>query len=221
MCGRYSIVGDPADLAGLFRVEVGTTDLRPRYNAAPGQKLPVVRLDKDGKCELAMLRWGLIPAWADSPAVGHANINAQVETFHRLPAFRAAFRRRRCLVPADGFYKWQVTADGRRPFRFTLRDGGPFAMAGLWERWDRGDESVESFAIIVAVASELVRPFHDRMPVIIPPSSHDEWLRSEGPTIPMALLHFARLPDMVAFPVSRRLNSPEHEGADLIAAHAF
>jgi putative SOS response-associated peptidase YedK len=174
MCGRYSIATDAGVLSRLFQFADGTHHLRPRYNAAPGQSLPVVRLRKDGRRELAMLRWGLIPAAADDAAVGQSHINAQVETVHRMPAFRAAFRKRRCLVLADGFYKWQVTAAGKQPHRFTLKDGGPFAMAGLWERWDKGNEPVESFTIIVTVANEVVRPIHDRMPVILPPATHAE-----------------------------------------------
>jgi putative SOS response-associated peptidase YedK len=213
MCGRYSIATEPDVLHRLFHLADGTSALRPRYNAAPGQELPVVRLDKDGRRELALLRWGLIPSAADGPGVGLANINAQVETVHRMPAFR----RRRCLVLADGFYKWQVTGEGKQPHRFTLKDGGPFAMAGLWERWEKAGEPVESFTIIVTIANELVRPIHDRMPVILPPATHQEWLESEGATIPLALLQFRPTAEMIGYPVTPQLNSADHEGADLIA----
>lgn len=217
MCGRYSIATEPDVLHRLFHLADGTPALRPRYNAAPAQELPVVRLDKDGRRALARLRWGLIPSAAEDPGVGLANINAQVETVHRMPAFRAAFRKRRCLVLADGFYKWQVTGGGKQPHRFTLKDGGPFAMAGLWERWEKGGEPVESFTIIVTIANELIRPIHDRMPVILPPATHQEWLESEGATIPLALLQFRPTAEMIGYPVTPRLNSADHEGADLIA----
>jgi len=217
MCGRYSIATEPDALRRLFHLTDGTAALRPRYNAAPGQELPVVRLDKDGRRKFAMLRWGLIPSAAEDPAVGLANINGQVETVHRMPAFRAAFRRRRCLVLADGFYKWQVMGEGKQPYRFVLKDGGPFAMAGLWERWEKGGEPVESFTIIVTVANEIVRPIHDRMPMILPPATHQEWLESEGATIPLALLQFRPTAEMIGYPVSPHLNSADREGADLIA----
>jgi putative SOS response-associated peptidase YedK len=217
MCGRYSIASDPDLLRRLFHLADGAPALRPRYNAAPGQELPVVRLDKDGRRELVLLRWGLIPSAAEDPAVGLANINAQVETVHRMPAFRAAFRRRRCLVLADGFYKWQVTGDGKQPHRFVLKDAGAFAMAGLWERWEKGDAPVESFTIIVTVANETVRPIHDRMPMILPPATHQEWLESEGATIPLALLQFRPTAEMIGYPVSPQLNSADREGPDLIA----
>ncbi|MGH6929241.1 MAG: SOS response-associated peptidase [Dongiaceae bacterium] len=216
MCGRYSIATEPQVLHRLFHLD-GAPALRPRYNAAPGQELPVVRLDKRGRRELALLRWGLIPSVAEVAAVGLGNINAQVETVHRMPAFRAAFRRRRCLVLADSFYKWQVTGEGKQPHRFVLKDGGPFAMAGLWERWEKGGEPVESFTIIVTVASEVVRPIHDRMPMILPPATHQEWLESEGATIPLALLQFRPTAEMVGYPVTPRLNSADNESADLIA----
>jgi putative SOS response-associated peptidase YedK len=217
MCGRYSIATEPEVLHRMFHLADGAPALRPRYNAAPGQELPVVRLDNDGRRELAMLRWGLIPAAAEDPTVGLANINAQVETVHRMPAFRAAFRKRRCLVLADGFYKWQVTGEGKQPHRFVLKEGGPFAMAGLWERWEKGGEPVESFTIIVTVANEVVRPIHDRMPMILPPATHQEWLESEGATIPLALLQFRPTAEMTGYPVTPRLNSADNEGAHLIA----
>jgi putative SOS response-associated peptidase YedK len=213
----------------MFHLVEGASALRPRYNAAPGQELPVVRLDKAGRRELALLRWGLIPSAAEDPAVGLANINAQVETVHRMPAFRAAFRRRRCLVLADGFYKWEVTDGGKQPHRFVLKEGGPFAMAGLWERWEKagpragqrpdpgGGEPVESFTIIVTVASDVVPPIHDRMPMILPPATHQEWLESEGATIPLALLQFRPTAEMIGYPVTSQLNSADREGVDLIA----
>jgi putative SOS response-associated peptidase YedK len=179
--------------------------------------LPVVRLNKHGERELVLLRWGLVPSWANDPNIGSSNFNAQAETVHRMPAFRAAFRRRRCLVLADGFYKWRVTGDERKPYRFTMKDGAPFAMAGLWERWDRGDEAIESFAIIVGVANEYVRPIHDRMPSILEPSACGEWLESEGLTIPMVLLQFYPTAEMAVFPVSERVDDPKNDDADLIA----
>jgi len=216
MCGRYSIAADHEALRRRFAFINSAADVRPRYNAAPTQELSVVRLNKNGERELVMLRWGLVPSWANDPNIGSSNINAQAETVHRTPVFRAAFRRRRCLVLADGFYKWRVTGDGRKPYRFTMKDGAPFAMAGLWERWDRGVEAIESFAIIVCVASEYVRPIHDRMPAILEPSTCGEWLKSEGATIPMALLQFCPTAEMAYYPVSKRVDDPKNDDANLI-----
>lgn len=216
MCGRYSIAADHEALRRRFAFINSAADVWPRYNATPTQMLPVVRLNEHGERELAMLRWGLVPSWANDPNIGSSNFNAQAETVHRMPAFRAAFRRRRCLVPADGFYKWRVTGDERKPYRFTMKDGAPFAMAGLWERWGRGDEAIESFAIIVAVANEYVRPIHDRMPAILEPSACGEWLESEGLTIPMVLLQFCPTAEMAVYPVSERVDDPKNDDADLI-----
>lgn len=217
MCGRYSIAVDRETLRRRFAFVKSAVDIRPRYNAAPTQPLPVVRLNKNGERELAMLRWGLIPSWAQDPAIGASNINAQAETVHRMPAFRTAFRKRRCLVLADGFYKWRVTDQGKQPYRFTLKDGSPFAMAGLWERWDNGDESIESFAIVVTVANEYVRPIHDRMPAILDSSSCGEWLESEGATIPMALLQFCPTAKMAVHRVGSQVDDPTNDDADIIA----
>jgi putative SOS response-associated peptidase YedK len=214
MCGRYSITADHEALRRRFAFISSAADVRPRYNAAPTQELPVVRLNKNGQRELVMLRWGLIPSWANDPSIGSSNINAQAETVHRM--FRIAFRKRRCLVLADGFYKWRVTSHGKQPYRFTMKDGAPFAMAGLWERWDRGAEMIESFTIIVSVANEYVRPIHDRMPAILEASTCGEWLESEGSTIPMALLQYCPTAEMVAYPVSKRVNNLKNDDANVI-----
>jgi putative SOS response-associated peptidase YedK len=217
MCGRYSIAADREALRRRFACLSFEGEVRPRYNAAPAQHLPIVRLNRSGQRELALLRWGLVPSWAVDPGTGSSNINAQAETVHRMPAFRTSFRRRRCLVPADGFYKWRVSSDGKQPYRFALKDGAPFAMAGLWERWDRGGETIESFAIIVGIANDSVRPVHDRMPVILDPSTWSEWLETEGTTIPMALLQFHPTADMAVYPVSRRVDDRNNDDLDVIA----
>jgi putative SOS response-associated peptidase YedK len=216
MCGRYSIAANHEALCRRFASINSAGNLRPRYNAAPTQALPVVRLNKNGERELVLLRWGLVPSWATDPNIGSSNINAQAETVHRMPAFRTAFRKRRCLVLADGFYKWRVTGDRRKPYRFTMKDGAPFAMAGLWERWDRGEEAIESFAIVVTVANEHVRPIHDRMPAILDPSTCSEWLESEGATIPMALLQYHPTAEMTFYPVSERVDDPSNDDASII-----
>jgi len=222
MCGRYSITTAPEAMRRLFRFANPTPNLQPRYNAAPSQELPVVRLDKDGNRELAMLRWGLLPAWADDPKIAYSMINARAETVPQKPAFRTAFRKRRCLVPADGFYEWQALADGKQPWRITMEDGGPFAMAGLWERWEKGDgvtgpgPAVESFTIIVTEANQSLKPIHDRMPVILDPSTYDMWLESKDTTIPLALLQSPVSVRVTAYRVSKRVNAPKNDDAAVI-----
>lgn len=190
MCGRYTIKTPPAVMAELFEVDVPPDlHLIPRQNASPTQDLPAVRRAGGGTGaggsgrELVTLRWGLIPSWADDSAIGNRMINARAETVAEKPAYRSAFRHRRCLIPADGFYEWQAPADGgkrKQPWHFRQPGGAPFAFAGLWERWDRGEtgtgEPIESFTILTTEANELVRPIHDRMPVIIAPEDLARWL---------------------------------------------
>jgi putative SOS response-associated peptidase YedK len=230
MCGRYSITTNPEAMRQLFRFLNPPPNLPPHYNAAPTQELPVVRRDRSGARELVQLRWGLIPFWAKDQKIGYSTINAKAETVAEAPAFRAAFQSRRCLVAADGFYEWrQEGKQKKKPYRFTLKDGGPFAFAGLWERWRGprprsgqavdagGAASIESFTIIVTEANDLVRRIHDRMPVIIDPADYDAWLEAADTTIPMALLQPYPAEKMRSYPVSQRVNSPKNDDPDVIA----
>ena len=164
-------------------------NLRPRYNVAPGQDVAAVRTAEDGR-RLSMLRWGLIPFWSRDPNIGYRMINARAETAAGKPAFRAAYRARRCLIPADGFYEWQRNGKVRQPWYFGLNDGGLMAFAGLWERWTIPDgiklprslaerapgDAVESCTILTTAANETLAPVHHRMPVILPPDAFDPWL---------------------------------------------
>ncbi len=200
----------------LFRFKNATPNLRSNYNAAPTQLLPVIRIGADGDRELATLRWGLIPMWAKDPKIAYSTINARAETVAEKPAFRTAFKKRRCLVPADGFYEWQATGDGKQPYRITMKDGEPFAMAGLWERWDKGEEPLESFTIIVTSGNSLIKPIHDRMPVILDPDTWDHWLTAADTAIPMALLQSYPAKKMAAYKISTRVNSPKNNDAEVI-----
>jgi putative SOS response-associated peptidase YedK len=183
MCGRYSLTTAPEAMRALFGFE-NLPNLPPRYNIAPTQPVAAVRLNDAGARELVLLRWGLIPHWAKDAGMAAKMINARAETVMTKPAFRDAFRRRRCLVPADGFYEWR-TEDGRKqPFRIGMKGGAPFAFAGLWERWSatadghgftKGD-AVESATVITTDANEKLRPIHPRMPAILPPEAFDRWL---------------------------------------------
>jgi putative SOS response-associated peptidase YedK len=179
----------------------------------------VIRQAVDGTArECVALRWGLVPSWADDPAVGNRLINARAETVASKPSFRAAFRQRRCLVPADGFYEWQKQAGKKQPFYIHLRGGGPFAFAGLWERWQGADEPIESFTIVTTEANELVRSLHERMPVILPREAYKHWLDPAYAKLEelQALLRPYPAEEMAAFPVSTRVNSPRVDDAACI-----
>jgi putative SOS response-associated peptidase YedK len=230
MCGRFTnrlTWRQLRELYGVTEPEIGLDEaepeLPPRYNIAPTQVVPVVRAGRRGGRELALLRWGLIPWWAREIEIGARMINAKAETVAEQPAFRNAFQRRRCLVPADGFYEWQRANGSKQPYLVGLKDGAPFAMAGLWERWDRGDPLageppvIESFTIITGPANALVAPIHDRMPVILAPADYEAWLASPDLAIPQALLQPYPAEGMTAWPVSRRVNSVKYDDAECAA----
>jgi putative SOS response-associated peptidase YedK len=191
--------------------------LKPRFNAAPTDTMPVARLDSAGAREIAFMRWGLIPSWAKEARIGASMINARAESLTDKPAFRNAFRQRRCLVPADGFYEWIGLPDGRKqPFRIILRDSAPFSFAGIWESWRRGGQVIESFAIVTCPANELMAKIHDRMPVILDRADYAAWLESKDTTIPNLLLQPYPAEKMKAYPVSMRVNSVRNDDRSLI-----
>ncbi len=179
MCGRFTIKTPNPQLIDLFGLSEEPS-LTPRYNVSPTQMVPVIRTSEaSGSRQIDMLRWGLIPKWAKDKSIGNRLINARSETVHEKPSFRSAFHHRRCLVVADGFYEWKRLPDKKRkePYYFTMTDGGPFAFAGLWERWTDSDGAIiESCAVLTTVANDLLADVHDRMPVILPPENHDTWL---------------------------------------------
>jgi putative SOS response-associated peptidase YedK len=217
MCGRFSLRARLAEMLEEYFDVLDAPLLEPRYNIAPSQPVPVIRLMPNcpkSQHELALLRWGLIPSWAKDPAIGNRMINARAETLAEKPAFRAALRRRRCLIPADGFYEWQGTGKSKQPFFIHFRDDRPFAFAGLWESWEGPDNSaIESCTIITTEANELVRPIHDRMPVILPPEAHIHWLDSsidKFEDIAALLVPFSS-GEMDAYPVTTLVNKPTHD----------
>ena len=219
MCGRFTQRLSWAELHELMDLIGPPLNLRPRYNVAPSQDVAVVRAANGGR-SLSMLRWGLIPAWAKDPAIGYRLINARSETVADKPAFRTAYRRRRCLIPADGFYEWQRLGKTRQPWLFGLRDGAPFAFAGLWERWtvpedaaltgslaeSKPGDPIETCTILTAAANETVAPVHGRMPVILPWDAHDPWLAGED----VSLAPYAA-DAMTAHPVSTLVNRPAYD----------
>jgi putative SOS response-associated peptidase YedK len=225
MCGRFTLTDPDQDLAAQFNLPE-IPDMQPRYNIAPTQPVAAVRVAPDAASpdaapvrELALLHWGLIPFWAKDPKIGSRMINARSETVAEKPAFRAAFRRRRCLVVADGFYEWQKLERGKQPFYVRLRNGQPFAFAGLWEQWKRPDDHViESCTLLTTQPNNLIRPVHNRMPVILHPSDYDLWL---DPEVQQAdhlqpLLRAYPPEEMEAYPISRFVNHPDHDDARCI-----
>jgi putative SOS response-associated peptidase YedK len=219
MCGRFTQRSELAILEERFGVIAKGLVVRPRYNLAPSQDALVVTQEPERK--LALLRWGLIPAWAKDPSIGNKLINARVETAADKPSFRHAFRKRRCLVPSDGFYEWRHATKGspKVPLLFRRRDRAPFAMAGLWESWRNPEgQELRSFTILTMAANAVVQPVHDRMPVILLPDNEAPWL-DPAQQDPQALTDLIRPfpPELMeAFEVSPAVNSPSHEGPELI-----
>ena len=218
MCGRYTLTTPGDAVAELIELE-SAPRLAPRYNIAPTQESAVVRQIGDHR-RLLSLRWGLVPYWAAEPGIGNRMINARSETVAEKPAFRSSLRRRRCLVPADGFFEWRRTAAGKQPYLIRLDGGGPFTFAGLWDRWVPHDgEPIESFTILTTRPNELTSAVHDRMPVILPPSHHELWLDpKEGRSKRLApVLRPFPADRMEAFPVSTVVNKPANDTAECIA----
>ena len=219
MCGRFTLTDPDQRLVEQFDLP-GIPDLKPRYNIAPTQPVAVVRVAASGAArEMVLLHWGLIPFWAQDPAIGARMINARAETAAEKPAFRHAFRRRRCLVIADGFYEWQKLDGTKQPHFIRLRDPKPFAFAGLWERWEGPDASViESVTLLTTEPNALLGEIHNRMPVILHPKDYGLWLDPgiQQPEKVQPLLTAYPAEEMEAFPVSRRVNSPDNDDARCI-----
>ena len=213
MCGRFAQRKPRKAVAKAFNVEV--PEVQPRFNVAPGQPVLVVR-EAGGDREAATLKWGLIPSWAKEAPKGAGLINARSETVAEKPAFREAFRRRRCLIPADGFYEWARGGARKQPYFFRMRDDSPFAFAGLWERWEGDGEPVETCTILTTAANETVAPVHDRMPVILAPEDFDLWLGEDAPDARRSLLRPYEASAILRHPVSTLVNSPGSQGAELI-----
>jgi putative SOS response-associated peptidase YedK len=214
MCARYTLTLTDAALAEVFAIaDAGHVD--PRWNVAPTQTMPIVVEGPRGVRRLERMRWGLVPSWAADPSIGNRMVNARAETAASKPSFRAALRSRRCLVPADGFYEWQVVAGGKQPVHIRRKDRGLFAFAGLWEVWTKGTEPLETFTILTTSPNDLLRPVHDRMPVIVDPADYARWLDPElrdGAAVAPLLVPCPPAGWEVV-PVSRRVNDPRNEGA--------
>lgn len=221
MCGRFTLRATPEALNRLFPSLLDHVTVVPQYNIAPSQNVLAVRLNADtGQPEAVRLRWGLVPFWADDPKVGYSLINARVESVRTKPAFREAFKKRHCLVLADGFYEWQKQEGGKQPYHLRLKDGGPFAFAGLWERWHKDDRTVESCTILTTDANLVARPVHDRMPVILDPSHHRDWLAAADGAKALEYLKPFAAEQMAAVPVGTHVNNVRNNDAACLAAPA-
>jgi putative SOS response-associated peptidase YedK len=220
MCGRYNLITDAAGLVDFFEIEDNLFEdyfAAPHYNIAPGQDVPVVRDTGEGRV-LVAARWGLVPHWSREAKTKYSTINARAETAADKPTYRDAFKRRRCLIPATGFYEWKQLAGGKTPYHIRLPGGGLFAFAGLWDRWERDGTGFDSCSIIVTAANETMRPIHDRMPVILNPAQYGSWLNAGrfNKAQLLGLLQPGAL-TLESYPVSRHVNSPRHDDPQCIA----
>ena len=207
MCGRYTLTVPVDRLAAELGLDEVRADLSPNFNVAPTQSVAAV-VAEGGKRRLELLRWGLVPSWADDPEIGSRMINARSETAPDKPSFRSAIRRRRCLIPADGFYEWKREEGVKQPFYIRMKGGRPFAFAGLWESWH---DEVRSCAILTTSANALVGDVHERMPVILPREDYEVWLDPEAEREELvSLLRPYPGEDLETFPVSRFVNSPRN-----------
>lgn len=225
MCGRYTITSDAAALAEHFSLPALAIDWRPRFNVAPSQSVPIVRLDNAARRQLISVVWGLLPPWVRDPRRAARPINARAETVEEKPYFRQAWRQRRCLVVADGFYEWQRRRAGKQPYWLRPASGGPLAFAGLWERWTASPagEVIESCALLTTRANAVVQSIHERMPVILPPSAYARWLApTAGPALDAltSLLVPAGDALLQAVAVTPYVNDPNHDDPGCIAAAA-
>ena len=216
MCGRFAFYSPSEATAALFGVS-GALPVEARYNIAPTQYIAAIRNDGEDGRELTMLRWGLVPFWAKDPSIGNRMINARAETVAEKPSYRAAYRHRRCLVLADGFYEWHTEGGVKRPYYISAVNGEPFAFAALWENWQSkvSDESIQSTTLITTEANEFMSALHHRMPVVLKSETADRWLAGDDDLIEFAASHGPKLQSWV---VDRRVNNARNEGEELIEA---
>lgn len=214
MCARYTQFAALATLRKRFAVPKCDARLVARYNVAPTQEAPVVLLEGGRKLEL--LRWGLVPSWSKDPSIGQKTINARAETLPERASFRGPLKSRRCLVVTDGFYEWKTVGGKKKPIRFSLKGGEPFAFAGLWDVWKKPEGGeLRSFTIVTTEANALIRPVHDRMPAILSPEEEDQWLAGE-PQQALKLLKPLAPERMQSAPASPLVNSAANEGPALL-----
>jgi len=219
MCGRYNLITNAQALVDFFEIEqtlLDVSELHSRYNIAPSQNVPIVRDAGNGR-ELALARWGLVPHWSKEAKPKYSTINARAETVAEKPTYREAFKRKRCLIPATGFYEWKREGDQKIPHHILLPGDGLFAFAGLWDHWDKEGAGFDSCSIIVTGANDIMQPIHDRMPVILNPAQYNTWLNGEH--FNRAQLEAILVPyagEIKVYPVSRLVNSPKNDDSRCI-----
>ena len=217
MCGRFSLTADLGELARRFEFDGNLLDLEPNYNVAPTQNVLTVIGGENRRG--GFIRWGLIPHWAKTASIGSRMINARAETVAQRPAFRDAFRRRRCLVLADGFYEWQRAGSVKKPMRIVMESGEPFAFAGLWAMWrDSEGNRIPSCTVITTEANDLLRPIHNRMPVILPREMEEFWLDRDVQDVAVLENALTAYPSELiqTYQVSTLVNSPRNNGPQVV-----
>jgi len=213
MCGRFVLKATPAELITRFGLDE-CVDLKPRYNIPPGTNIAAIRQSPEGKRVLHLLKWGLVPHWAKDPGIGNKLNNARGESVMEKPSFREAFKRRRCLIPADAFYEWKAEGKLKQPYCISLPE--PFAMAGLWESWKSPDGSIlRTCCVITTRPNAVMEPIHDRMPVIIAPADWGRWLSAPVDEVAKLVRPYPA-DSMLAWPVSRRVSKTVDDDAGLI-----
>lgn len=218
MCGRYTLATPGEEIAATFGL-TESLELEPRFNIAPTQPAPVVRVE-DGARAALMCRWGLVPFWAEDPAIGSRLINARAETVADKPAYRDSFEHRRCLVVADGFYEWRRRGGRSQPFLFSRPSGAPFAMAGLWDRWQRGERRLETYTVVTTDANREVGAVHDRMPLVLSARDWPIWLDPDNPGDAKVRTLLRPAPDgsLAGRPVSPLVDNPANDSPRCIEA---
>ena len=210
MCGRFALF----DLKEHFKIDHSFVKVSPNYNVTPSQEIPVI-IREDGENKLVGFHWGLVPFWAKDKSIGNRLINARMETVSEKPAFRAAFKKRRCLIPANGFYEWKDSDGNKQPFYITAASDEPFAFAGLWEVWDKEYPPYKSCLLITTESSASIQPIHDRMPVILKLDYHNKWINPDSEN-PIHILKEGMMTKFKSHPVSKEVNKPEHNEPDCI-----
>ncbi len=215
MCGRFSFAVIAEMIEEHFHIRVDTNTYKPSYNCAPTQKLAVI--SNQNPDELSFYRWGLIPFWAKDKSFGNKLINAKAETIDQKPSFKNSFMRKRCLVLSDGFYEWKkISSKEKIPYRIIMKNGSPFAMAGIWDSWkDESGETIDSFAIITTEPNELMKNIHTRMPVIFKPGEERIWIEEHNPEILKSLLKPIESDFLTAYRVSKLINSPANDSPEV------
>lgn len=214
MCGRFQLSVKGKHISERFNVEVFDEMYKPSFNSAPGQNLPIIINTESEK--LSLFKWGLVPFWAKDPKIGNKLINTRAETIMEKPSFKAAFTRRRCLIPANGFFEWKKGTQ-KIPYRIFMKNEALFAMAGLWETWKDADGNLlHTFSIITTEPNELMKPIHNRMPVILPPEAEKTWLHEENPQELLALLQPYDANKMEAYTIGNAINSPGNNNETVV-----